>query len=143
MKFNKNLQVSLLFCFYIARGGRVTVEAASANLNISRRFLAKIANKLRKAGILNSHRGPKGGYSLKDGLSIMEVITVVNGPLFLSKKEEMKYLKQETEHRILVGFIKAVLKGSSKVLNTKINDFSKQHMLSEHEMLANVSKTGH
>ena len=51
-------------------------------------FLKKIMQKLHRAGLVDSHQGPFGGYSLsrrpKD-ISLLEVLHSVQGPLVLNR----------------------------------------------------------
>jgi Rrf2 family protein len=50
-------------------------------------FLAKILQKLAKAGILNSHKGNMGGFSLArpaEEISIGEIIESVQGPIIIN-----------------------------------------------------------
>ncbi len=58
----------------------IDVENLSAKLIISRSFLAKILQKLTKAGILKSFKGVKGGFILaKDigDISMLDIIKAV------------------------------------------------------------------
>jgi len=56
--------------------------------NVPRAFLAKILQKLVKAGIATSVRGVKGGFSLVRApkeISVLEVIEAVHGPVALNR----------------------------------------------------------
>jgi Rrf2 family transcriptional regulator, iron-sulfur cluster assembly transcription factor len=58
----------------------IDVENLSASLSISRSFLAKILQKLTKAGILKSFKGVKGGFILDkkiEEISILDIIRAV------------------------------------------------------------------
>lgn len=58
----------------------IDVENLSASLAISRSFLAKILQKLTKAGILKSFKGVKGGFILAreiENISILDIIRAV------------------------------------------------------------------
>lgn len=51
-------------------------------------YLAKIFQDLAKGGILRSHRGAKGGFSLArpaDSITLREIIESVEGPIALSR----------------------------------------------------------
>src|ERR1700683_539775 len=55
--------------------------------HIPPQLLAKILQRLAKVGILRSHAGMNGGYSLlKDAheISAFEVIRAIDGPLFIT-----------------------------------------------------------
>lgn len=64
MRFNKKFQYGLLLSLYLLRSGRTSLSNVSHNLNIPLNFLEQVANKLRKAEIIVSHKGPGGGYSI-------------------------------------------------------------------------------
>jgi Rrf2 family protein len=75
--------------YLAARGGEVPVQIAeiAAAENLPRKFLEQILAELKKPGIVRSHRGRSGGYSLgrpaKD-ISFADVLRVTDGPLALS-----------------------------------------------------------
>ncbi len=75
--------------YLAARGGDTPVqisEIAEAE-RLPRKFLEQILLELKKPGIVQSHRGRSGGYSLgrpaKD-ISFADVLRVTDGPLALS-----------------------------------------------------------
>jgi Rrf2 family protein len=65
----------------------VQISDIAASANIPRKFLEQILLELKKPGIVRSHRGRLGGYSLgraaKD-ISFADVLRVTDGPLALS-----------------------------------------------------------
>ncbi len=64
--------------------------------NISLKFALKILQILKKAGIVEAHRGTKGGYNLKvDEINLYEIIMVVQGELYLVS--EFKKKKKEKD----------------------------------------------
>lgn len=66
-------------------GGQPTqIKDISRRQKISQRYLEQIFNKLLKAGLLKSRRGPRGGYMLsRDAgeISIGDIITAAQGPI--------------------------------------------------------------
>jgi Rrf2 family protein len=55
--------------------------------HIPQQLLAKLLQRLTKAGLLISHAGTHGGYSLarpSDKITAFEVIRVIDGPLFIT-----------------------------------------------------------
>ncbi len=50
---------------YHCEGGSAQVKDIAERQNISPRYLEQIFHRLKKAGIVKSERGPKGGYSLR------------------------------------------------------------------------------
>jgi len=68
---------------------RVTlVSEISKDQNIPETFLAKIFQRLSKAGLLRSIRGAKGGFSLgkpAKEISMREIIEALEGPIALNR----------------------------------------------------------
>lgn len=66
-------------------GGRPTqIKDVARRQDISQRYLEQIFNKLLKAGLLKSRRGPRGGYMLaKDPseISVGDIIKAAQGPI--------------------------------------------------------------
>jgi Rrf2 family iron-sulfur cluster assembly transcriptional regulator len=66
----------------------VLVSEISKNQNIPETFLAKIFQRLSKAGLLRSSRGLKGGFSLgkpANKITMREVIEALEGPIALNR----------------------------------------------------------
>jgi len=71
--------------FLAGRPGEVvtTGEVASA-LDVSENHLSKVLQRLAKAGLVRSTRGPRGGFMLSrspDDLTLLEVYEAIEGPL--------------------------------------------------------------
>jgi Rrf2 family iron-sulfur cluster assembly transcriptional regulator len=66
----------------------VLVSEISREQHISETFLAKIFQRLSKAGLLRSSRGSKGGFSLgkpANRITMKEVIEAIEGPIALNR----------------------------------------------------------
>src|ERR1700692_2043412 len=67
-------------------GSRSAKDVADA-YGIPPEALAKILQRLAKAGLLHSHQGTNGGYTLARAshtISAFEVIQAIDGPLFIT-----------------------------------------------------------
>ena len=53
-------------------------EEISTQLGIPRHFLSKVLKSLSQSGILNSNKGPSGGFSLNEGTLKTPLIKLVN-----------------------------------------------------------------
>lgn len=91
MQFTKAEAYGIFGVIYLADQppGKVTPlsEIAEAE-DVPEKFLAKIFQSLSKSGIIRSHRGVKGGFSLArpaDKISFLEIVEVIHGPYFLAK----------------------------------------------------------
>lgn len=79
------------YCANLPRGHRGSINAIAESESIPREFLAKILRDLTYGGILVSHQGVKGGYSLARkprAVNFLHVIEAVDGPLHLSLSTE-------------------------------------------------------
>lgn len=77
--------VRALFDVSYHGGGELTqIKDIFRRQKISQRYLEQIFNKLLKAGLLKSRRGPRGGYMLaKDPseISVGDIINAAQGPI--------------------------------------------------------------
>ncbi len=65
----------------------VTIKEISENQDVSVSYLEQILNKLRKAGLITSKKGPGGGYTLNlppDRISIASILTELEGPFAIT-----------------------------------------------------------
>lgn len=91
MQFTKAEAYGLFGIIHLARQapGKVTpLSEISENQDVPEKFLAKIFQSLSKSGIIRSHRGVKGGFSLArpaSEISFREVVEIIHGPYFLAK----------------------------------------------------------
>jgi len=84
-----SLQVQYAICgvfdlAYNGQGEPVQVRVISARQAIPARYLEQIFQRLRRAGIVASKRGPGGGYTLAlepEQLTLGQVIEAIEGPL--------------------------------------------------------------
>ena len=65
-------------------GRIISVDEISGAMDVPRPFLAKILQRLMKAGLVGSTRGVKGGFRLArnpEDVNLLEVIEAIQGPL--------------------------------------------------------------
>jgi Rrf2 family protein len=85
MILSKACTYGLLASFYVAKEnetGYVSIREMSDDLKISFHFLTKILQKLTAAGLMISHKGPKGGISLSREaklISLKEIVLAIDG----------------------------------------------------------------
>jgi Rrf2 family cysteine metabolism transcriptional repressor len=83
---SQKCQYAIRAIFELARRygqGPVKISAIAEAQAIPMRFLEVILNQLRRAGFVQSRRGPEGGYILSsapEGLKIGEIVRFVEGP---------------------------------------------------------------
>jgi Rrf2 family cysteine metabolism transcriptional repressor len=76
----------------LARAGRepVPIGQVAERRGIPVQFLEQLFSTLRRAGILTSHRGARGGYTLArspDQINVLEVVQALDGVLGQEGKE--------------------------------------------------------
>ncbi len=90
MKLTRGGEYGIRGVLYLAQqnDGKVSMLSAIAKTqDVPPRFLAKIFQALAKAGVVKSHRGAKGGFSLArpaNEITIRDVIEAVEGPVLLN-----------------------------------------------------------
>jgi len=90
LKFSKKTDYGLMAIGYLAEheGERlVTTKAIADQCHIPLELLAKILQKLAKNGLIQSHSGSHGGYSLAKALSritVGEVMEAIEGPFAIA-----------------------------------------------------------
>jgi Rrf2 family protein len=69
---------------YNGQGSPVQIRVISERQGIPGRYLEQIFQRLRRAGLVTSKRGPGGGYSLARSparISLLEIVEAMEGPL--------------------------------------------------------------
>jgi Rrf2 family protein len=88
LKLTKKADYGLIAMRYLAEHGRSSSAKDVADAHgIPPELLAKILQRLVKAGLLMSQHGTNGGYTLARDprtISALEVIRAIEGPLFLT-----------------------------------------------------------
>jgi len=89
LKFSEAVSIAFHTMSYLSKNiDKMTgTKEIAESLKVSENHLSKILQRLVKAGFLESIRGPKGGFILKDKknkISLLEVYEAVDGPLKLS-----------------------------------------------------------
>ena len=94
MQFTKAEEYGMFGALYLAEAdaGRVVpLSEISQAMDIPEKFLAKIFQSLSKGGVIRSHRGVRGGFTLaKDAkdISVREVLETIQGPYHLMRCTE-------------------------------------------------------
>lgn len=82
---------------YHSEGSRIQTDAISKRQKIPSRYLQQIFQKLKRAGILDSKRGPSGGYFLMkrpEEITIGEIVRITEDGLVLVPCEGNKNSKK-------------------------------------------------
>lgn len=89
MQITRETDYAIRCVLYLAgkRGSVTMVDEIARKKFVPKSFLAKILQKLVKAGIVRSYRGVKGGFELTRGpeeVSLLDVIEAVQGPVSMN-----------------------------------------------------------
>jgi Rrf2 family protein len=120
MQFTKAEEYGMLGVLYLAEKPSESVtplSEISEAKEIPEKFLAKIFQSLSRAGIVRSHRGVRGGFTLAKNpasVTIKEVLEAIQGPYHLMKGNEdngdkdeycpLRELMTMAEHRLVEVF---------------------------------------
>ena len=83
--FSRKCEYALQGILYLAENqdqGNISADQIASDLNISRDFISKTLQSLVKDGIIQSHRGKSGGFSLNqdpDSMSLLDIILIIDG----------------------------------------------------------------
>jgi Rrf2 family iron-sulfur cluster assembly transcriptional regulator len=86
MVFSKSFGYALRGVLYVSMMSdekrKIRIDEMAARLSVPRHFLGKIMNKVVKKGILNSTKGPHGGFMLNSttlNTSLLSLIEAIDG----------------------------------------------------------------
>lgn len=105
MRLSHQVQYAICGVFDIAYNGRgepVQIRVISERQAIPGRYLEQIFQRLRRAGIVASKRGPGGGYRLARSparISLREIVEAVEGPVVGAMQMKPPAAGEATPHR--------------------------------------------
>lgn len=84
--FSKTYGYAIRGILYLAstseNGKKIRIEEISKTISIPKYFLAKVMNKMVRAGILTSIKGPNGGFCINDqtlGTPLIKIFMLIDG----------------------------------------------------------------
>src|SRR5690554_630623 len=91
MRITQEADYALRAIYYLStleEGTKASANVIARSQNIPLRFLLKLLQKLRNAGLVESYMGVNGGYALsrkpKD-ISFLDVIEAIDGPVYINR----------------------------------------------------------
>ncbi|MEE8578100.1 MAG: Rrf2 family transcriptional regulator [candidate division Zixibacteria bacterium] len=105
MQFTKAEEYGMFGVLYLAQqdnGKVVPLSEISEAQHIPEKFLAKIFQSLSKSGIIRSHRGVRGGFTLARDpkhVTVKEVLETIQGPYHLMKCTQDQRHCEDDLHR--------------------------------------------
>ncbi len=89
--FSKKVKYGLAALFELAKNynlGFIQIKDIASTQKIPQNYLEQLLSILKKAGLVESMRGSKGGYKLNkpaNQIKIIDIIEVLDGPLVISE----------------------------------------------------------
>ncbi|MDR3346218.1 MAG: Rrf2 family transcriptional regulator [Campylobacteraceae bacterium] len=109
--------------YELTQGDGVTpmqIKNIAQKAGIPFNYLEQLLNQLRRAGLINSIRGAKGGYVLArtpDRILIYDILVALEG--------ELAFAEYSLENRILDMFFKDTQKSIEELLKIPLSEFQK------------------
>lgn len=144
MTLSKEAQYAILFGMYLTRAGRGTVTDAAANLRLSKPFLSQVANKLRLASMIVSHRGPGGGFEIiSKETTVYDFINALDIDFNLvDGNDQSRYKLGQLETRALATYAKWYGMNAYKMLDIKLTYLVDNVQKQELSLMDSVMDTG-
>ena len=128
MKLNRSTGYGLLAVAYIAQNkdqGLILSQDVSKKYNISLEYLLKIMQQLVRARILQSKRGPRGGFSLArpaTKITMLEIIEALEGVFDISLGLEECPSRNKFTVKTEQAYAKAVARSRAALKKVKLSD---------------------
>ncbi len=96
------------------------IKDIAQNANIPQNYLEQLLGKLRRAGIVESIRGAKGGYILArppEDINVLEILVAL--------EDDLKIVDTNIEHPIINLFFEEARESVKNIFNVNITTLSK------------------
>jgi Rrf2 family iron-sulfur cluster assembly transcriptional regulator len=125
MELTKAGDYGIFGVIYLAKqpqGKIVSLSEVSKAENIPEKFLAKIFQNLTRSGLIRSHRGAGGGFSLArpaNKITVKELLESIQGPIYFTKCLSNLYDCDRKDICKLRGLWKKAQDYATKILTQK------------------------
>lgn len=92
------------------------IKEISANANIPQNYLEQLLSKLRRAGLVKSIRGARGGYILADNADEIKVVDIL-----IALEDDIKIVDVKAENPILNIFFDEAKESMKKTLDINLS----------------------
>jgi Rrf2 family transcriptional regulator, iron-sulfur cluster assembly transcription factor len=119
---------------YYSAGSSTQVKEISARQSISPRYIEQIFQKLKRAGIIKSVRGPSGGYYLArkaDEIRVGDIVRATEGTIELVKCYGTKISSKKKCERIEGCAVRNLWTEASSTLMTYLDSVTLQDLCDE------------
>lgn len=122
---------------YYGKGRPAQIRTIAERQEIPVRYLEQILNRLRRAGIVRTLRGPRGGYFLGRNpaqITVAEIVRATEGPLHLVKCKESGRRDVQC-HRAPKCVVRKVWEEAGRRLNEYLESVTIEELCSEAEQM--------
>ncbi len=122
---------------YYGKGRPAQIRTIAERQEIPVRYLEQILNRLRRAGIVRTLRGPRGGYFLgrnPSQITVADVVRATDGPLHLVKCKETGR-KEVQCHRAPKCVVRQVWEEAGRKLNEYLESVTIEKLCSDAEQM--------
>ena len=130
---------------FYSKGEPVPLSRISEREDISLHYLEQLFNKLRKGGVVDSVRGPSGGFRLSkkpSEITVEEIVRIVEGPIVPVACVESKE-KDRVCHRADKCVTHLLWKRLGKNISTFLASITLQDLVDEAREMMESGKVGH
>lgn len=96
------------------------IKDISANANIPQNYLEQLLSKLRKANLVNSIRGARGGYILAKKPDEIKIVDIL-----IALEDDIKIIDSKSENPILNIFFDESKNSMKKIFDIKLSKLDK------------------
>ena len=128
MKISRSTGYAILAVGYIAKHsdeGIILSQSVSKAYNIPLEYLLKIMQQLVRANVLNSKRGPRGGFSLAKSpkkITLLEIVEAVDGPMCSQLNLTRQAPRERFGAKAEQAYAKAIAQAKAVFKKTKLSD---------------------
>jgi len=147
LKLTKKADYGLMAMRHLAEhghGAACSAKDVAESYGIPQEALAKILQRLARAGLLISQHGTNGGYTLArapETISAFDVIRAIDGPLFITSCITVRGECDQTDRCTIRESLRRVNDSIEKVLKSiSISEMKEEEDLHSAEALVRISK---
>jgi Rrf2 family iron-sulfur cluster assembly transcriptional regulator len=130
---------------FYSKGEPVPLSRISEREEISLHYLEQLFNKLRRGGVVESVRGPSGGFRLAKPaveITIEEIVRIVEGPIEPVSCKEHKDSKKPC-HRAEKCVTHILWRRLGKTINDFLKSITLQNLVDESKEMMESGKVSH
>ena len=132
MKVSRSTGYAILAAGYMVKHQKEPIilsQRIAKEYNIPLEYLLKILQQLVRANVLNSKRGPRGGFSLARSpreITMLEIVEAVDGPMISTLNMAKQAKGEKFGAKAELVYKKAIAQSKAVFARTKLADIMKK-----------------